>query len=778
MKITIKKINIPDNPTNEVTHSDPFGRRKINKKGELVFHPDGIFSDRIFGKFSKCKCGELTKPGICEKCGTRVISKKSMPDFYIKFPNIDIPAVSIDYGPYLKQKKQIDGIMYYKGFVYEGKYYDNDLLKLDLTTFDMDKVLIGKDAILALGIDEEWYNSQVSDKIYVPHPSMRKITRSGDKIFLGEMNTALLAILNSKRLITEANKDRERDIFTDLSEKQLLMEEISNFYSEMFKILASNHRSIIKREVRAQTITGAARGVLTNNPSLDEDIIVLGKYFIPILYPSFVEPFTDEEGKMDIKALNQYLIDNKYRVLVNRPPTIGEKSFMGFIPEFSELDAEKYVIQMNSITFDGFAADTDGDCVLVIALYTKAACEEADEILPSKNYIGGADGKVRNKIVEDYMYTMKKSYEDKTDLAWQINKLLGKPNMTFEEAVKELDNVDRDVYIEVNNLIAENQFSYCIIPTVGDFAEVVGKKLSTSKQSRAKIEQLSEFTGNTDEIWESCAKRTNDYTESESDKFIRKVMAANIDEITQSGYFYKKLMSSCDNMRISKRNNDCGSEGQEMLVKDIDETTFEYKVKNHYVMEFNDYIETWEEFKKYIEGLETVHVRNFLTCQHSKDKRSFCRKCAGTYKRSKNWRFVPYNIGVYSTLMITEHATQDSLDSMNVGVKRSVNKVIETRLPNKFNSYEEVKEQIEKLIDEIGYVGVQSRYYEIALLSRFYRRGEIFDCKPLVTSFSKQGDKLGIFIYQPTEANFRKLLLSEETTAKSLKSQVMFDNYK
>ena len=59
---------------------------------------------------------------------------------------------------------------------------------------------------------------------------------------------------------------------------------------------------------------------------------------------------------------------------------------------------------MNPIVFDGLAADTDGDVFLVCALYDKKSMKEAELILPSNSYINYANGTIRNKIIEDFMY--------------------------------------------------------------------------------------------------------------------------------------------------------------------------------------------------------------------------------------------------------------------------------------------------------------------------------------------------------------------------------------
>ena len=142
---------------------------------------------------------------------------------------------------------------------------------------------------------------------------------------------------------------------------------------------------------------------MTNNFSLDEDTILIGKYFIETLYPKFFREYM-VDGELDIKAINKKLKDEKYLVLFNRQPTIGAKSIIAMHPVFSELDTEQFVIQANPIVYDGLAADVDGDSLNVIALYSKEACEEAEKLLPSKNYIEGSNGSIRNGILDEFKY--------------------------------------------------------------------------------------------------------------------------------------------------------------------------------------------------------------------------------------------------------------------------------------------------------------------------------------------------------------------------------------
>lgn len=423
MKISLKRIDIEDNPANEVTTHKLFKNRNVfDEDGNLLFHKDGIFSERIFGKFGKCKCGALTEPGICKICETRVLDKKHIPNFYIKFDSLDIPYINLDTTPYPKYKNELKGLFNYSGFLYKGDYFEYNLDKLDLSSFDEKDIKIGKEAILSLGVDEEWYNSQITNKVYIPHTSLRKITVQNGEYFLGSLNVLLLDVLKKKNKLKKFEKLATNDVFSELSIKKELLETINLMYNEIYQLISKGKKSIIYREVKGQGITGAARAVVTNNFNLDEDTVIIGYYFIPTLYPHLYTKYTTEDGYMDVDAINEELKD--YLILINRQPTIGEKSIMAFHPVFSKKEEEKYVVQVNPLICSGLAGDFDGDVLLMISLYTEEACEEAKKLLPSRNFIGGADGKIRNGLWEDLSYVMQKTYED--DKSEDIHKIISR----------------------------------------------------------------------------------------------------------------------------------------------------------------------------------------------------------------------------------------------------------------------------------------------------------------------------------------------------------------
>ena len=257
---------------------------------------------------------------------------------------------------------------------------------------------------MSLGVTEEWYNANVHRLISIPHTSFRQITFQGDKYFLGNLNTIYMNMLRLNNRYINLQKNNKLTIFNEINLRYLVCRDLNKLYEELFMILAKNKRNIIDSELKGQPETGMIRAVMTNNFSLDEDIIKIGYYFIPTLYPKLFNKYTDENGETDIDGINSELEKEEYLVLFNRQPTIGAKSIIAMKPVFSDKDSEMFVIQANPIVYDGLAADVDGDSLNVIALYSKAACEEAKKLLASNNYIEGSNSGIRNGILEEFEY--------------------------------------------------------------------------------------------------------------------------------------------------------------------------------------------------------------------------------------------------------------------------------------------------------------------------------------------------------------------------------------
>lgn len=406
MRLQIKPLYIPEIKNNEVTSHKVFQDRKmVNENGEFLFHEDGIFSHKIFGKFKQCNCEHNPiKMGICKVCNTRVLDKGNLPTFYIKFNNLRFPNYEIDAPTKVKQ------LLHYEAMIYDGEFIEIDLRNMDLTTIDESRMLIGKEAIYAYDdfYDEDWYYNNTSDKLVIPHTSMRPILKSpSGQYVLGQLNSLYVKLLQNKQRLDRFRELGEESRIVELTLKNKLLGYIKDIRTEIVMILTNGKKSVVAKELRGQKIIGNIRAVMINNYDVDEDEILIGKYFIPHLYPKLSKPFQLAEGGYDIAALNQKLKE-EYTCLINRQPTISAKSILGAIPQFSDREIDKFVVQVNPIILDALSGDVDGDVLSILALYSKKANEEARKLLTSKNYIEGSNGSVRQCFPEDFVYAQQK----------------------------------------------------------------------------------------------------------------------------------------------------------------------------------------------------------------------------------------------------------------------------------------------------------------------------------------------------------------------------------
>lgn len=782
MNIKISKFKVMENLRNEVTSEKLFKpRRAKDKDGNWRFHEKGIFSREIFGSLYSCYCGETKEVGtICESCGTRVISKNNMPDFYISC-EIDVPFMNTDYSVFGKDALAIAKLLTYECFLYNAELVEFDIEKLDLTQYDLEDIKIGKDACFALNQDitEEWIQENTFRNIPIPHPMYRPIIHTNDKKYvLTEINEILVDLLDKKSKILSFLNIDELDVFRELAIKNLLYKKYKEVHESIYDLFLSGKKGTIKQEIIGQSLTGAIRAVITNNFDLDEDIIMIGKEHVDILWPNLAKKYAG-----DVDLINKELSEGEYYVFVNRPPTIGQKSMIAMKPVIEGSHADRFIISTNPIIFDGLAADTDGDQFLVIAMYTKEANQEIKKLLPSKNYIGGNNGRIRNAIPEDFIYTMKKIYKKNGVLRSEIKSIIydGKPDVQglslenyygFGSDLEEMENIPRENYMKIYKILGENMWENCEIPTVGDLVDLF------NNSSNETLDDMTSFFENEDKLKDLLFKEDAIYSEEESNTFMKKVIASNATDISDAGWFYKKLISSCDDIRTKKEA--CSSSGVLYNVLDINESIYNYKIKFSFVEQIQDYAKyDYKTFMKDLKdrGVASINVRTPITCELTSE-RDVCVKCAGVIKMSYENYFTPKNFGAYSTLMITEHATQASLDSMNKGTSENINTMLDKKIESKNITIEEMRALIDQIVEEIGDVGVQSRFYEVALRSRFYEtKPGLYSASSLQYSFGHQSDPLGCFIYSPTDRNFIKMINSGEFESSSLKSQIMFDIY-
>lgn len=327
---------------------------------------------------------------------------------------------------------------------------------------------------------------------------------------------------------------------------------------------------------------------------------------------------------------------------------------------------------------------------------------------------------------------------------------------------------DRDEYTKRYHDSAEGTIYNENLPLAGEILDYAIKGKTSDS-----LQHVFDFFGDEEEIKELTTRKSIAFSEEESDKFIDSVIAANVQEISQAGLLYKKLMACGDTFRV--RGKDCRSHGREMKVADIDELEFKYSVKNSNITvekgdtdymvfyDYEDFINTMKEL-----DVDTIWVRNPMSC-HNIKRRGCCPICAGEVPNEVQ------NIGAFSTLMITEVSTQDALSSMNKGKKENINTVLGTKA-EKIKTMKDYLEWANEILENLKGDLVERRYYEIALLGRLH----VEDGKIRVSSLSNPNTKnyLGEFIYRPKEVSYRNLISAGEFHDESLKAQIAINSFR
>lgn len=292
---------------------------------------------------------------------------------------------------------------------------------------------------------KEWMEEYLVDYILIPHTIYRPIViDGGNNPLITGINNLYSDIVRNINNAIEMKEYAKNDLYL-LFQYRTITRIYNDIIEKLFDELQNVKYSILKSEIISHPISGAVRAVLINRHDLNEDVILIGDTLVETLWP-----FLFKKHYGDMAKINKELVDKNYKVLLNRPPTISHLSTIALKPRISSCyplfnientngglkhnedyirnnrhkigifndkdgDIEKFgskeidtlglrCISINPIVTDGMAADFDGDTLLTIALYGDSSLKQAEELLPSKSYMNFANGEIRNKIIEDFIY--------------------------------------------------------------------------------------------------------------------------------------------------------------------------------------------------------------------------------------------------------------------------------------------------------------------------------------------------------------------------------------
>ena len=347
--------------------------------------------------------------------------------------------------------------------------------------------------------------------------------------------------------------------------------------------------------------------------------------------------------------------------------------------------------------------------------------------------------------------------------------------MVLEKGLEKYKHLDRMDYFKKNQSLSKDMWNKEIVPTVADIAEFI------ITGENKNMDKIFAFFDNKEDFLNMVKREEEAYDEDESANFIRSVMSSNNTDISKAGYFYKLLMASADDFVIVAK--DCNSEGVKFKVSDLLEEDYNYRILYSWVVEFNSYCQlSYEDFISKCNELniESITIKTPLTCKqfpHTSEevnkeinRRGICKKCAGLLPEGSN------NVGTFTTLMVTEHATQSALNSMNKGIKKDVNEMLTTAYKGEYN-WESISKWISELVEGLKSKNVFARFYEIALMSRVRFDSEGPYVSSLVGSINRSGNLFGAYIFMPTNKTLQSILRKREFEDHSLKLQIAMNQY-
>ncbi len=333
----------------------------------------------------------------------------------------------------------------------------------------------------------------------------------------------------------------------------------------------------------------------------------------------------------------------------------------------------------------------------------------------------------------------------------------------IDDQLKRFENLGRADYVQTNQDLGEDLWERERVPTVADIAQFM------SGEQNEKMDAIFRFLENKDDFMKMATRTQHLYGQDESSAYIAKVMSANNDDISQAGYFYFLLMASADDFLVQE--NDCKSQGVLWKKEDITEEAYNYRIRFMYINEAKLYMRYgYERFRSWMDekGYDEIHVRTPLTCACAKNH-GVCKRCAGALPNTKN-------AGLFTTLMVTESATQGALSSMNKGKKENINKIIQ-RGYGGGPSWEEISAWVSDMVEELKNPNVAARFYEIAFLSRVRKVKDHFVVAGLKGSINYSDNLFGQYIFQRTNKAFKRMIDAGSFEDGSLKLQIAVNDF-
>lgn len=396
----------------EVTSLKVFSKKK--------FHPQGLFSEQIFGPLKNytCQCGTyygLSKSGgKCTTCEVDIVNSDARRTRFAKIM-LPIPVMNPIFYDLLVEvggkslKHAIDELMRNeKSFLYmDGEEH--------IIGSDHDKIPEGveywerTDAIFKLVSDlshlfasegaPEWIlinrniNNLLINHVIVLPPDLRPSSAAaGGKQLMDKINRYYVQILTKKEIMKDTMIDILRDKNLYYTYFKQIQRDVNELYHRILEKMAKKE-GLIRGNILGKRIDFSGRAVITPDPTLNLDECVLPYIMILEIFKLPIAKRIIEIGKFKLlnKAIDfvDHCIETNSPVLykiceeiirdevciLNRQPSLHRLGMLAFNIKIT-LDK---VIKIHPLVCPPFNADFDGDQMAVYIPVTQEAKEELRE---------------------------------------------------------------------------------------------------------------------------------------------------------------------------------------------------------------------------------------------------------------------------------------------------------------------------------------------------------------------------------------------------------------
>lgn len=504
----------------EVTSLKAFSKRK--------FHPEGLFSEQIFGPLKNytCQCGTYygvsKSGGKCSLCGVDIVNSDVRRK---RFAKIQLPLkvvnpvfydLLVEVGGRMMKDAVNQLMRNEKSFMYMDG--DEHVLATDGDPPQGVEVYEKTNAIYKLVYDfakmftedgnEKWklifdnIDNLLIDHVIVLPPDLRPSSAvSGGKQLMDKINRYYVQILTKKDIMKETIVDLTRDKNLYYTYFKQIQKDVNELYHRILEKMAKKE-GLIRGNILGKRIDFSGRAVITPDPTLSLDETVLPYVMILEIYKLPIAKRIIELGKF--KLLNKAMdfvdrcieLDSPalYKVcediikdevcILNRQPSLHKLGMLGFNIKMT-LDK---VIKIHPLACPPFNADFDGDQMAVYIPVTEEAKQEIREkMFITKNLHSPANEDLTTTPSQDIVLGI---YFITSDKYWNKEEGLKVFNECLPEDYPEVkDTVDKKVLMRILNDIKDN-YPDAVTMRVLDNVKRVGFKYATLVGSTLSVDDF------------------------------------------------------------------------------------------------------------------------------------------------------------------------------------------------------------------------------------------------------------------------------------------------